>query len=137
MNAMSTTQDPHVEKLRRLVSDAGGPARFAYKYSQDSADKPIDPTYVSQILNGHRAFRDMARRNMAARAGLPADYFEVTAEINQPAAVYNLWPTIVTQIAEIARELPEAMQNQLLGQAKMLQSEWRVIQANPTARTGQ
>lgn len=74
---------------------------------------------------------------MAARAGLPADYFEAATEINQSSAVYNLWPAIVTQIAEIARELPEAMQNQLLGQAKMLQSECRVTQANPALRTGQ
>lgn len=137
MNSMSTKPDPHVEKLRLLVASAGGPAKFALDYSQDSADKPIDPTYVSQILNGHRAFRDIARRNMAARAGLPADYFEAATEINQSSAVYNLWPAIVTQIAEIARELPEAMQNQLLGQAKMLQSECRVTQANPALRTGQ
>jgi len=57
MNSMSTKPDPHVEKLRLLVASAGGPAKFALDYSQDSADKPIDPTYVSQILNGHRALK--------------------------------------------------------------------------------
>lgn len=137
INHMSTTLDPHVEKLRILVDRAGGPTKFAQNYSQDSADKPIDPTYVSQILNGHRAFRDIARRNMAIRAGLPADYFDATVEINQSGGVYNLWPAIVTQIAEIARDLPESMQQQLLGQAKMLQSEFRVTQANPALRAGQ
>lgn len=137
MNSMSNTSDPHVEKLRILVTRAGGPTKFAHDFSQDSADKPIDPTYVSQILNGHRAFRDIARRNMAARAGLPSDYFEVAPEINQLGAVYNLWPAIVSQIAEIARDLPEPMQNQLLGQAKMLQSECRVTQTNPALRAGQ
>jgi len=137
MNPMSTPSDPHVEKLRLLVTRAGGPTKFAQDYSQDGADKPIDPTYVSQILNGHRAFRDIARRNMAIRAGLPADYFEAVTEINQNGPVYTLWPAIVTQIAEIARDLPDTMQNQLLGQAKMLQSECRVTQANHALRTGQ
>lgn len=128
--------DTYVEKLRRLVELAGGPAEFARKYSQDGADKPIDPTYVSQILNGHRAFRDIARRNMAIRAGLAPDYFDPRPELGEPAAIYNLWPAIVTQIAEIVRDLPEPMQNQILGQAKMLQTEFRVSKNNPSARSG-
>lgn len=129
---MPKPEDPHVEKLERLVTQAGGPAEFARKYSQDGADKPIDPTYVSQILNGHRAFGDKSRRNMAVRAGLRPDYFESISSAEEPPAFYTLWPTVVCQIAEIARELPEAMQHQLLGQAKMLRSETRLL---PPPRT--
>lgn len=134
---MANPVDVHVEKLRNLVDKAGGPAAFSRQYSQDGADKPIDPTYISQILTGHRAFRDVARRNMARRAGLPDDYFGTAPAINEGTPVYQLWPAVVTQIAEIARTLPDAMQQQLLGQAKMLQSEFRVSQPNPALRTGQ
>lgn len=65
-----------VSKLRKLVDEAGGPAAFARKYSRKDADKPIDETYVSQILNGHRAFGERAARNMERRAGLPSGYFD-------------------------------------------------------------
>lgn len=133
---MPKTSDPHVEKLQQLVLAAGGPAEFARKYSQDGADKPIDATYVSQILNGHRAFGDKARRNMARRAGMDENYFEPWQGVAQSRVVYNLWPALVTQIAEIARELPEHLQHQLLGQAKMLQAEFRIT-PNPTTRAGQ
>lgn len=68
-------ETPQVRKLKQLVADAGGPTAFAKKYST-LPDEPIDHTYVSQILNGHRPFRDSARENMAKRAGLPLDYFE-------------------------------------------------------------
>ena len=50
-------KDAHrLARLRTLVVDAGGPAAFVRAYSQPAADKPIDPTYVSQLLNGKRVF---------------------------------------------------------------------------------
>lgn len=64
-----------ISKLRALVEAAGGPLKFATKYTQDP-DNAINQTYVSQLLNGKRKFREVARRNMAKRAGLPLDYFE-------------------------------------------------------------
>ena len=64
-----------VEKLRKLVDGYGGPAEFARLRSQDGADKPIDPTYVSQLLNGHRRFGENAADNMCRRAGLPCAGF--------------------------------------------------------------
>lgn len=70
--------------LRALVESAGGPAEFARTYSQPSADKPIDPSYVSQILNGHRAFGERARRKMAIRAGLAEEYFELKQIASYP-----------------------------------------------------
>lgn len=64
-----------ISKLRALVDAAGGPLKFATQYTQDP-DNAINQTYVSQLLNGKRKFREVARRNMAKRAGLPLDYFE-------------------------------------------------------------
>jgi len=91
-----------------------------------------------------KSFGEKVARQMEAKLGLVDGYFDrQIGHGNQPgtaaenAAIYVLWPPVVTQIAEIARDLPDAMQNQLLGQAKMLQSEHRVTQANPALRTGQ
>jgi len=65
-----------VKILRRLVEEAGGISKFARKHSKPDADKPIDETFVSQILNGHREFGEKARRNMERRSGLPYKFFE-------------------------------------------------------------
>ena len=73
-----TPNDSRVAKLKALVDKSGGPADFARQYSKVDADKPIDATYISQILNGHRSFGDKARANMAKRAGLPENYFELS-----------------------------------------------------------
>jgi len=71
---------PRVAILRKLVSDAGGPAAFSRQYSQKDADTPIDATYISQILTGHRAFGETAAKNMEKRAGLPDGYFSEYAK---------------------------------------------------------
>ena len=65
-----------VEKLRALVEADGGPTEFVRKRSRPDADKAIDATYISQILNGHRSFGEKAAANMERRAGLPAGYFD-------------------------------------------------------------
>lgn len=67
-----------VNKLRRLVEKDGGPAAFARKRSRKDADKPIDPAFVSQILNGHRTFGEKAVKSMEERAGLPPGYFDAS-----------------------------------------------------------
>lgn len=76
---MSLPDTPRVAKLRKLVVEAGGPAAFAKKYSLKDADKPIDETYISQILNGYRSFGEKAALNMQKRAGLPENYFDAVS----------------------------------------------------------
>lgn len=109
-----------------------------------AAGKP--ESQINDMLSDppRKSFGEKVARQMEAKLGLVDGYFDrQIGHGNQPgtaaenAAIYVLWPPVVTQIAEIARDLPEAMQNQLLGQAKMLQSEHRVTQANPALRTGQ
>jgi len=68
--------EARIKKLRALVEEDGGPAEFARKRSRPDADKPIDPTFISQILNGHRSFGEKAAANMERRAGLPPRYFD-------------------------------------------------------------
>lgn len=65
-----------LNRLRKLVDDAGGPAKFARLSRSIDPNNPIDPTHVSQVLNGHRSFKETAVRNMEIRAGLPPGYFE-------------------------------------------------------------
>ena len=50
--------------LENLVKEAGGPAAFCRKYSKDDAEKPISPTYISQLINKHRTFGEKAARNL-------------------------------------------------------------------------
>ncbi len=65
-----------LELLRALVKANGGNAEFARQCSLQSADKPIDASYISQLLNGHRSFGEKAAKNMAIRIGLDPDYFD-------------------------------------------------------------
>jgi len=91
-----------------------------------------------------KSFGEKVARQLEDKLALPTGYFDRPEASHEPAggisentaSVYGLWPSVVTQIAEIARDLPESMQQQLLGQAKMLQSEFRVTQANPALRAG-
>lgn len=79
--------EARIKKLRALVEEDGGPAEFARKRSRPDADKPIDPTFISQILNGHRSFGEKAAANMERRAGLPPRYFDDhAAEFNTDPA---------------------------------------------------
>lgn len=82
-----------VARLRALVTEDGGPAEFARRRSIPTADKPIDPTYVSQVLNGHRAFGEKAAQNMEKRAGLIPGYFDMATEAHSTTAVYAVTKT--------------------------------------------
>ncbi len=74
--------EDRVAKLRSLVEKAGGPAAFARIYTLKDAEKPIDATYISQILNGHRSFGEKAALNMENRSTLPQGYFDAKTDIN-------------------------------------------------------
>jgi hypothetical protein len=118
-----------------LVDEAGGPAEFARKYSCDDADKPIDPTYVSQILNGHRSFGEKARRNMARRAGLSEDHFEQTSRVTEPsAATYDFESSIIQEAVAILRKLPRDLQVEALGAIKIIAAQ---TTPNSKKRAGQ
>ncbi len=115
--------DPHdpIEKLRALVDRAGGPLAFSQRFSQD-ADDPINPTYISQILNGHREFRDVARRNMARRAGLAADFFEGTG-CAEPQAPYGALDADLAEITLIMRRTDAQTRRDILGAARLLAAQ--------------
>lgn len=62
-----------IDNLRALVEKEGSIAAFSRKYDK------VDPTYISQLLNGHRSFGEKAARNMENRIGLPVGYLDVGA----------------------------------------------------------
>lgn len=64
------TREIRVANLRRIVDQAGGPAAFSRLHPG------VDPTYISQILNGHRAFGERAARNMEKKLDLPGNWFD-------------------------------------------------------------
>lgn len=125
---------PQAILLKKLVDDAGGPRAFVDKYLNDQADQPNDPTYVSQIINGHRAFRDVARKNMAIRAGLPPDYFEKSIGVEQTAKTYHYETDIIEDAVSIMRGLPRSAQIEALGAIKIIAAQHA---QNSTKRVGQ
>lgn len=144
---MTHTSDPRVAIFKALVTNAGGPAEFARKYSQDDADKPIDATYVSQIINGHRPFRDKSRVNMARRAGLPDDYFELPGSgdltnksdtsVQQDRPIYDLIPEVINKVVDVMKRLQPDDRNKILAFALFTESEYNAKHQNSTKRAGQ
>ena len=70
------TNSIRVARLKALVQAEGGVTEFARRRSSPNADKPIDTSYISQLLNGHRNFGEKSARSMERRAGLPEGYFD-------------------------------------------------------------
>lgn len=70
-------QELRIRRLRALVKHAGGPAAFVRALRPDVDGKPLEPSYISQLLNSHRGFGEKAARKLAGRAGLPSNYFDV------------------------------------------------------------
>lgn len=81
------TKEIRVQKLRDLVEQAGGIAAFARR------NNGVDPTYVSQLLNGHRSFGEKAARNMEQKVGLQYGYFDrldVATSVQEDPAEYEI-----------------------------------------------
>lgn len=139
-------KDAHrLARLRILVIDAGGPAAFVRAYSQPAADKPIDPTYVSQLLNGKRVFGEKAAKNMERRAGLPEGYFDEgwappkANSANQDVAHYPFVPAPqsqrekdISEITKLARILDPTGLGMLLQEARSL-AKYRRLTTPKTA----
>lgn len=89
-----------IEKLKLLIEQAGGLAKFARMY------EGIDATYLSQLLNGYRNFGEKSARNMEARIGLPPGWFDYGAQ-----QLYEPPSTVDPHIKEIIALL-EAMDTQ-------------------------
>lgn len=75
--------DVRVANLRALVQKAGSQAKLARQHPG------LDPTYVSQLLNGHRNFGEKSARKIETLLKLPYLYLdkdssaENTIEINE------------------------------------------------------
>lgn len=138
---MTKSIDPRVEILRKIVESAGGPAEFSRKYSRQDADKAIDATYVSQIINGHRAFGDKARLNMARRAGFPDDFFDAitsaTPSAQQDQASYQFKNDTIKKVVEIMGRLTHGDQLEILGAAKAIEFQALKREPLPHKRVGQ
>lgn len=109
---------------------------FAKNMSVDK-DDPIDPTFVSQILNGHRSFGDKARKNMAKRIGLSENYFEATAlQFEQPIATYCKKSQAIEEAIKLMSELPADRQQEALGAIRVIHAHHSQNMNNPELRTG-
>lgn len=133
---MKQDDSPQIAILRKLVKDKGGPAAFAREMSRDR-EKTIDPTFVSQILNGHRPFGDKARRNMAIRCGLDENFFEyIPTQIQQPQANYDVSSPTISEAVRLLTEMPEHCRLEALGAIRIIYSHHLSSSDNPELRTG-
>jgi len=131
---------PQVMKLQKLVEDCGGPGPFSEKYTADP-DDPINATYVSQLINGSRAFRDKARKNMARRAGLPEDYFEITQAVTEKPAKSYIQATKAFlaedegEVISIMRRVDSEARRNILAAARLAEIEFGIRHKNSIERT--
>lgn len=75
--SMIEDQKLRVEKLKSLIGGVSI-AAFCRKFER------VDPTYISQILNGHRNFGEKAARTMEEKLGLQAGWFDRDTESAWP-----------------------------------------------------
>jgi hypothetical protein len=64
------------KKLEKTVIDYGGIENFVRERSRPDREKSLNPSYISQLINGTRKFGERAARNMEDLAGLPEYYFD-------------------------------------------------------------
>lgn len=65
-----------IKKLNELIELEGSIANLCRNRISGKADKPVDPSHISQIRTGKRTFGEKAARNMEERLGLPHMYFD-------------------------------------------------------------
>lgn len=87
-------REARLDRLRRLVEAAGGPAAFARKHQE------VDATYVSQLLNGHRNFGERAARTMERRIGLKHGDLDRQPTEEFPAEISALLRTITDAVRD-------------------------------------
>lgn len=76
-----------VERLRAAVNQTGGPAAFARQH------EGVDPTYVSQLLNGHRGFGEKAARKMEELVGWARGYLDTGVSFTpDQMMIAEMWP---------------------------------------------
>lgn len=105
-------QQRRVAVLRREVTAVGGAASFARLH------KEVDPTYVSQLLTGHRSFGEKAARRMEQRCGWPAGYLDDADADERPTSV-----SLSAQQAELLRTWQHLTDKQRAALLEQIQAE--------------
>jgi hypothetical protein len=68
-----------IKKLNELIKLEGSIANLCRNRISGKADKPVDPSHISQIRTGKRTFGEKAARSMEERLGLPHMYFDTAS----------------------------------------------------------
>lgn len=94
------------ENLRQILIEQKGPASFAKKLGQ------AGPSFLSQMVNGHRVISEKTSRRIEEAAGKPEywmDHAHSSVEGVGPAATVHVDPSFVggavKMVAEIQQEL--------------------------------
>lgn len=94
------------ENLRQVLSEQGGPASFAKKLGQ------AGPSFLSQMVNGHRVITEKTSRRIEEVAGKPEYWMDQphsSLEGMAPTSTVRVDPSFVgaavKMVAEIQQEL--------------------------------
>ncbi|MGM8935093.1 hypothetical protein ACS8E9_09450 [Pseudomonas neustonica] len=87
------TNELRIATLRRIMGRMGN-KEFGEQFG-------IEPSYISQLLNGHRSFGEKAARNMEIKIGVPPG--TLTSPVNENGAAIESAPEDVS--FEMAAEL--------------------------------
>ncbi|MFT0140748.1 hypothetical protein ACEK07_45985 [Alcanivoracaceae bacterium MT1] len=85
----SDIQKRRVAALKALVDKYDSKAEFARRYG-------LEPSYISQLLGGHRGFGEKSARNIESKVGLPEGFFdrEEGAEGRAKEGAAKEWTTL-------------------------------------------
>lgn len=115
-----------VDALRRLVAEAGGAAALARTHPG------IDPSYISQLLTGHRAFGERAARTMEERLGLQEGELDREDVPKKPTAKQPREPSLTAdeyELLSLWRVLFEEQRAELLAKMRVEAEKARRIEA--------
>lgn len=107
-----------VANLKRLVAAAGGTASFVRLHPG------VDPTYVSQLINGHRSFGERSARNMEIKIGLDRGSLDISPDVSSGGE----WPFKTIAAARFDR-LPDHLKGVIEGRALTIIEEWEAEQS--------
>lgn len=102
------TRKRRLENLRAEVLRAGGPKPFVKKYCLER-----DPSYLSQVLNGHRSLGEQAARNLENDCGWEPGYLdrEEPANDNVFELIKRLPPDLRASLEDHVRKLFKSLQD--------------------------
>lgn len=90
-----------IRKLKDLVDKEDTIVEFCKKWSKNPDEKPLNETYISQLLNGYRKFGERSARRFERTMYLDEKYFDGDDDSDLYSAIGRTRETL--SVAEMGR----------------------------------